>query len=173
MLTAEIAPICGRDQQPSPEEWLVDSSERTRRARYAVKKDSRHRARQGYAKHVATRRAKESLRALSCQLAASQPDQRRAYVERRFQELTALWESETGHISSLTDLASHPSYQSIIKLGWDVVPFLLRDLRENSRFWFPALHAITRVRPFDPADFGNGKKMTTAWIQWGIKKGIV
>lgn len=168
----EILPICHREQQPSPRKWLRLAG-RSRPVTYAAKRDARRLARRGYAKHVANRREKEWLRSISRDLASADPAQRKAYVERRFRELATKWESETAHLSSLTDVASHPSYASIIKLGWEVVPLLLDDLRQNHRFWFPALQAITTIRPFDLRDTGNGKRMTDAWIQWGIKKGII
>jgi len=96
-----------------------------------------------------------------------------AEVSLLFSQLAEDWSSKTGHVSSISDLASHPSYKKIIELGWDVVPFLLKDLQENRRFWFPALYAITNVRPFDPSDAGNGKRMTEAWITWGRRKGLI
>lgn len=91
----------------------------------------------------------------------------------RFRQLADDWSSNTNHISSIDDLTSYPSYREIIGLGWDVVPFLLKDLQENKRFWFPALAAITNVRPFDSSDAGNGKRMTDAWIRWGKRKGLI
>lgn len=97
----------------------------------------------------------------------------RPTVQELFQANAEKWEQETGPISSVTDLTAHPSYQAIIGLGWEVVPILLTDLRERKRFWFPALNAITGIRPFDPADAGNGKRMTAAWIQWGKRKGLI
>jgi|ERR1700682_1597044 len=90
-----------------------------------------------------------------------------------FLRLASDWSENTRHISSASDLTSHPSYQEIIKLGWDVVPFLLNDLQQNKRFWFPALHAITKVRPFDPSDAGNSRRMTDAWVRWGKRKGLI
>jgi hypothetical protein len=94
-------------------------------------------------------------------------------VAERFQKLATKWFAETQHISSTTEIAAHPSYQQIIRMGWDVVPLLLIDLRQNKRFWFPALSAITGIRPFDRSDAGNGKRMTDAWITWGQKKGLI
>jgi hypothetical protein len=94
-------------------------------------------------------------------------------TEERFRELSENWSETTGHISSVEDLTSHSSYQEIIRLGWDVVPLLLIDLQQNQRFWFPALYAITKVRPFDPSDAGNGKRMTDAWVIWGKRKGLI
>lgn len=94
-------------------------------------------------------------------------------VEKRFLQLADDWSENTRHMSSINDLVAYSSYQEIIKLGWDVVPFLLADLQQNKRFWFPALYAITKVRPFDPSDSGNGRRMADAWINWGKRKGFV
>ena len=96
-----------------------------------------------------------------------------ATVEGKFLRYAADWEAATGHISSVRDLISHPSYRSIIDLGWDAVPFLLKDLQSNKRFWFPALFEITNVRPFDPRDANNSRRMTEAWISWGKKKKLI
>jgi len=91
----------------------------------------------------------------------------------RFIQLASDWSKDTAHISSVSDLTTHPSYQKIIQLGWDVVPLLLADIQTNRRFWFPALNAITNVRPFDPGDAGNNRRMTEAWIKWGQRKGLI
>lgn len=94
-------------------------------------------------------------------------------ISEKFAMFANDWSSSTAFISSVDALTSHPSYRQIVGLGWEVVPYLLRDLRDNKRFWFPALYAITGVRPFDPSDAGNSQRMTTAWIQWGKKKGLI
>jgi hypothetical protein len=94
-------------------------------------------------------------------------------IEQHFRHLAEKWSAETGCVSSVSDLISHPSYQEIIKLGWDAVPYLLADLQKNKRFWFPALAAITKIRPFDPSDAGNGRRMTEAWVKWGRRKGLI
>ena len=94
-------------------------------------------------------------------------------VSDRFLRYSEDWLNQTGAISSIDSLVANPSYQKIIKLGWDAVPLMLNDLRENKGFWFPALHAITGIRPFDPADAGNGQRMTEAWLSWGKKKELI
>jgi hypothetical protein len=94
-------------------------------------------------------------------------------VEEKFRELAEQWSNETWHVSSLSDLATHPSYRKIIELGDPVVRYLLSDLITTHRFWFPALAEITKLRPFDPKDAGNVDRMSDAWIRWGRKKGLI
>ena len=94
-------------------------------------------------------------------------------LQERFLQLAGEWQKAVSNSSSLTAIASHPKYRQIINLGKDAVPFLLIDLERNNRFWFPALHEITGIQPFDRSDYGNPKRMTKAWIQWGKRKGII
>ncbi len=94
-------------------------------------------------------------------------------VESRFQRLANEWTRETGHISSVSDLINNRRYQEIIGMGWEVVPYLLNDLQEQKRFWFPALAAITGIRPFDSGDASNPRRMTHAWLSWGKRKGLI
>jgi len=96
-----------------------------------------------------------------------------AEIADKFHRLAAEWALQTNYISSTEDITSNSNYQEIIRLGWDAVPLLLKDLRENQRFWFPALTAITGIRPFDPSDAGNSKRMVNAWLKWGTKKGLI
>jgi hypothetical protein len=91
----------------------------------------------------------------------------------RFLRLADEWSRETGHISSASDLINNARYQEIISLGWAVVPCLLIDLERSRRFWFPALAAITGLRPFDPGDASNYRRMTDAWLRWGKRKGLI
>lgn len=94
-------------------------------------------------------------------------------IETRFMRLADEWSSVTCHISSTSDLIKDARYQKIISLGWPVVPYLLHDLERNRRFWFPALAAITGLRPFDPKDASNYARMTDAWVRWGKRKGLI
>jgi hypothetical protein len=94
-------------------------------------------------------------------------------VENEFNKLAWEWSASIGNVSSLTAMAEHPKYHEIINLGWDVVPFLLRDLQQNHRFWLPALAEITTIRPYDQRDAGNSKRMIDAWITWGKKKKLI
>ena len=68
-------------------------------------------------------------------------------VENCFKRLADEWSRNTMHISSSSDLINDKSYRDIIDMGWDVVPYLLIDLQQNKRSWFPALAEITRLAP--------------------------
>ena len=94
-------------------------------------------------------------------------------IEARFSRLADEWSRTTAHISSVNDLINDSSYQKIITMGWAVIPYLLNDLEQNQRFWYPALAAITGLRPFDNRDASNYRRMTDAWIRWGKRKGII
>lgn len=94
-------------------------------------------------------------------------------VDDRFRQLADIWRSETSHVSSTTRAISNPNYQAIIKLGWDVVPLMLKDLQNNRGYWYPALYAITGIRPFDRRDAGNVRRMSEAWLDWGRKKNLI
>lgn len=96
-----------------------------------------------------------------------------ATVEGRFLRLAADWEAEVHGVSSIDDLVRHRNYQEIIKLDWPVVPYLLKDLQANKRWWFPALYEITKLRPFDASDTGNFRRMSESWIVWGKRKKLI
>jgi hypothetical protein len=106
-------------------------------------------------------------------LDAPYPEEQELTVEEQFQLLADEWSQATMHISSASDLINDSRYQKIIGIGWDVVPYLLIDLQKNKRFWFPALAAITGVRPFDKGDSSNPRRMTEAWVKWGKRKGLI
>jgi hypothetical protein len=94
-------------------------------------------------------------------------------IDVRFFRLAEEWSLNTRYKSSVSDMINDSNYQQIIALSWPVVPLLLNDLKQRKRFWFPALAAITGVRPFDPIDTSNYVRMTDAWIRWGKRKGLI
>jgi hypothetical protein len=94
-------------------------------------------------------------------------------LEERFREHAAKWERETRHVSSMTDIVMHSSYQAIIKMGPDVISILLRDMKENGRIWFTALAQLACENPIKPSDAGRVDRMTTSWLKWGKQKGLL
>jgi hypothetical protein len=87
-------------------------------------------------------------------------------LETIFNGLVKKWKEETRGYSVTSQKYAHPSYQSILVLGPEVVPFILRDLQTNSGRWFEALKALTKrddiTKPSDSYD-----DAVKAWIAWG------
>jgi hypothetical protein len=92
-------------------------------------------------------------------------------VEQKFQRLAAVWRTETGHVSSISKMFSHPAYQEIIGMGSAVMPCLLRDLHGEPEHWFAALRAITGAQPVSHEDRGQIDKMADAWLRWATEHG--
>ncbi len=56
-------------------------------------------------------------------------------VEQRFRRLEAQWKADTRFLSDPGKIMSHPAMRAIIAMGEEVVPLILRDLRDKpSRF---------------------------------------
>jgi hypothetical protein len=94
-------------------------------------------------------------------------------IEAKFRRLASEWSESVRSVSSITAIINNPKYREIVSLGWDIVPYLLREVQERRGFWFPALAEITTIRPYDPRDAGNNKRMTEAWVKWGKLKRLI
>lgn len=92
-------------------------------------------------------------------------------IEHEFRRLEAIWNAETGYSSSDDEIVAHPAFQAIIRMGWDVVPFMLQDLKQGPSLWVWALPAITGANPVNAADRGNIEKMSEAWLHWAQANG--
>jgi|GEM_PF-2069642 len=92
----------------------------------------------------------------------------------RVQEFTKLveqWQQDTMFISSVTQMAIHPSYQRIIGMGSPAIPLILKELQKSPSYWFWALGAITGENPAENAStFDEGVE---AWLNWGRAKGHI
>jgi hypothetical protein len=91
-------------------------------------------------------------------------------LEERFQKEADRWEKETALLSATPMRVMHESYQSIIAMGPEVVPILLRDLQKTRRHWFWALRHLTGIDPVPAKDKGNLDRMIAAWLEWGQKE---
>lgn len=88
-------------------------------------------------------------------------------LEEEFYTLAEDWREATLLQSSLSEITAHPAYRTIIDLGEEVVPLLLRELAVRPSLWFTALREITGVNPVRPEDRGRIDKMARAWLRWG------
>ena len=95
----------------------------------------------------------------------------RPLVRKCFEKLAATWKAKRGHSSKIGDLVSHPSYQKIIDMGYEVVPLLLEEMKERPDHWDYALRKITCVDPVPEKSWGKLDKIAAAWVEWGKKKG--
>jgi hypothetical protein len=90
----------------------------------------------------------------------------------RFRELVRRWKEATLLLSSVTDMAMHPTYQQIIGMGREALPLLIEELRQEPDHWFWALQAITGVNPVPASDRGDVTRMTQAWLAWAEQQGL-
>lgn len=87
----------------------------------------------------------------------------------KFQCLVVQWGVERGAMSSITEAAMCPAYQSIIGMGPSAVPLILAELRlegDEPDQWFWALKAITGADPVSDEDRGDFVAMARAWFEW-------
>jgi len=60
-------------------------------------------------------------------------------------------------------------------MGHDVIGLILQRMETRPAFWFATLRELTQdIDPIDPVDasmYGDLKKMTRAWLKWGITQG--
>lgn len=90
-----------------------------------------------------------------------------------FNRLADEWENSRPRGVSLADMAMHPTYQQVIGIGPQAIPWLLERLEMKPLHWFWALNAITRLDDVIPEDcLGNVAKMAEAWQSWGERQGF-
>src|SRR6266404_32062 len=60
-------------------------------------------------------------------------------IEQIFYGLAEKWKRETGGLSVISRRYAHPSYKALLDLGDQIVPMILRELKERPDWWFDAL----------------------------------
>lgn len=88
-----------------------------------------------------------------------------------FQALAAVWHREISGASSVSMIVRHPAYEAIISFGPDVIPLILRQLRQEPDHWFVALCRLTGQNPAKYEETMLGAAM--AWIEWGQEHGYI
>lgn len=92
-------------------------------------------------------------------------------TERRFNRLAQEWKADTALLSDLAKKSMHPAYQSIIGMGQEALPMLLKELDRHPSHWFWALRAITGANPVKAENRGRIKRMAQDWLEWGRDHG--
>ena len=90
-------------------------------------------------------------------------------LETEFRRLADQWYRETGGMSSVSQKAAHPAYQTIMAKGRSVIPLILRELRTTEPDdWFYALHFLTEgAMPIRSDHEGDALAMAGDWLSWG------
>ncbi len=96
-----------------------------------------------------------------------------AGLRERFRRLTAEWKEQSRYLSNSAQMAMLRPYQRIIGMGWPAVPLILEEMQREPDQWFWALEAITEENPVPPHALGKVGDMTQAWIEWGLKQGLL
>ncbi len=92
-------------------------------------------------------------------------------LRERFRTLSIRWKAEREPSSSVAQMAKHPAYKEIIRMGADAVPFIIEELEKEPDHWFAALNLLTGADPVPPKKRGKIKDMARAWIDWAYEQG--
>jgi len=91
----------------------------------------------------------------------------------RFEQLRDEWKAQSQYLSNTAQIAMLWPYQQIIGMGPAAVPLILAELRRETDHWFWALEAISGENPVPPEAAGKVQEMAKAWIDWGVRKGLL
>jgi len=94
-------------------------------------------------------------------------------LESEFSRLADRWRIETGGMSAPQQKIMHESYQQIIGMGPEVLPFIFRELQDRGGHWFWALSAITRHHPVPREHAGNVRLMKETWLLYAREHGYL
>lgn len=82
---------------------------------------------------------------------------------------------ETLYTSSISAIAQHPAFQSILTMGAPALAFILRRMQagEIRTPWFPLLKQISGEDPVPVENRGRVRKMAHGWVMWGKTNGYL
>jgi len=109
-----------------------------------------------------TARAADNL-----ELSLREPVYKQLTPEEKFHIFAYRWKRESELLSSTGEMARLESYQRIIQMGQEAIPFLLRELEREPDYWFMALEIISGVNPVANEERGRIRLMADAWLRWG------
>ncbi len=90
-------------------------------------------------------------------------------LKEKFEAYTSIWITETMFSSSVHEIINNSAYRSIVKLGKDVIPFIIEELKKEENHWFYALEALTGQNPIKQEHRGIIRLMKSDWIEWAEK----
>ena len=93
-------------------------------------------------------------------------------VEVVFREYYDRWYNETKYLSS-SKMFENKHYRDIISLGINVVPSIIKKLKEEPVHLFEALVEITGHDPIPESHWGDTEQMALDWVKWWEEKNRV
>lgn len=91
-------------------------------------------------------------------------------AEHDFERLNHVWKCETGFSSRI--MTEHWAYQRVATYGPEMVPVLLRKMRDDPPgWWFSALKDLTGAWPCNKDNAGRFLALAKEWVAWGRQNG--
>jgi hypothetical protein len=90
-----------------------------------------------------------------------------------FQAAPSEWKRETGFVSSVSEITSHPAFRRIVAWGRSSIPYILQDLSRRPSLLTIALGEITGEDPVPAHATGRVTEMSKSWLAWGEKNGLL
>lgn len=94
-------------------------------------------------------------------------------LKNEFETAKKEWLDSTNLKSTIFTSITHPAHLKIIRLGEEVIPLMLADLKKNRNHWFITLALITRENPVKKNHLGNIEKMAGDWLEWGKNRSMI
>lgn len=91
----------------------------------------------------------------------------------KFNDLKNNWKIETAFISDYDKIINNDSYRSIIELGKEIIPLILKDLRDNDGLWFHALEQLSKKKITLNMVNPTYQEEKQAWLDWGIRNKFI
>jgi hypothetical protein len=158
----------GDDEIDSPNAWLASSNDLATDRDYLVWSSHRPEHSQVSGRFHRTRpwrrfrfRAERS------------DDSSEQFSRGEFRELADQWHEDTQFLSSPSDIAMHPAYQTIMAKGWAALPYILEDLQEFGGQWYWALHFIVGDKGPQIEPDWTTRQIKAAWFDWGRARGYL
>jgi hypothetical protein len=91
--------------------------------------------------------------------------------ESEFIRLSDEWKRDTRFHSSLSKKFMHPAYQTIMAMGEQALPFILKELEKSPGHWSYALRFIVQR---DVAENAQGfEDARNIWLEWGRQNHLI
>lgn len=82
-------------------------------------------------------------------------------------------QEETRFLSLKPQFQRLPTYQSIVAMGRQVLPYIFKELPQQGMLWCSILQDITQENPISPTQKGNVEATKQAWLQWAKEQAII